>query len=79
MKYTIYEDPLTHRFALLPLPDRFVEGDELPAVVTEQWFASHAEVIGALPGLLDRDESEPDGRLDESTPNADGRGPADEE
>ena len=30
MKHTIYEDPVTHKFALLRLPIRFVEGDKLP-------------------------------------------------
>ena len=49
MRYTIYEDPLTHKFALVPLPARFVEGDKLPGVTTDRWFGSRAEAIAALP------------------------------
>jgi len=48
MKYAIYEDPITHRFAHLPLPSRFVDGDELPAVVTDRWFESHDAAIAGL-------------------------------
>jgi hypothetical protein len=66
MKYTIYEDPHTHKFAFLPLPNRFVDGDKLPIVATEQWFSSHAEAIAALPDLLNREECEPDVALDEA-------------
>jgi hypothetical protein len=60
MKYTIYEDLLTHKFALLPLPSQFVEGDKLPIVVTDRWFGSRAEAIAALPELLNREESDAD-------------------
>jgi hypothetical protein len=60
MKYTIYEDPLTHMFALLPLPSRFVEGDELPIPATDRWFGSRVEAIAALPELLTREECEPE-------------------
>jgi hypothetical protein len=59
MRYTLYEDPLTHRFALLPLPSRFVEGDKLPLVAVDRWFGSRVEAIAALPELLNREESEP--------------------
>jgi hypothetical protein len=56
MKYTIYEDPITHQFAHLPLPSRFLDGDRLPAVVTDRWFESRDAAIAALSELLDRDE-----------------------
>jgi hypothetical protein len=59
MKYTIYEDPLTHAFALLALPARFVEGDSLPIIDVDRWFASREEAIAALPDLLNRDERDP--------------------
>ncbi len=58
MKYTIYEDPLTHKFAFLPLPSQFVEGDELPIPTTDRWFGSRMAAIAALPELLTREESE---------------------
>jgi len=73
MKYTIYEDPLTHRFAFLPLPSRFVEGDELPLVATDRWFGSRVEAIAALPQLLNREESEPEIGLGDAAERAGGR------
>ena len=66
MKYTIYEDPLTHRFAFLPLPNRFADGDKLPSVDTDRWFGSREEAIAALPELLNREESEPSAGLDDA-------------
>jgi hypothetical protein len=56
MKYTIYEDPTTHRCAHLPLPGCFLDGDQLPVVATDRWFESHEAAIAALAELLDRDE-----------------------
>ena len=56
MKYTIYEDPRTHAFALLALSNRFVEGDALPVSDVDQWFGSRDEAIAALPDLLNREE-----------------------
>ena len=70
MKYTIYEDPRTHKFALVALPNRFVEGDKLPVVATERWFGSRAEAIAALPELLEREEGELG--LDDDAPSAGG-------
>ena len=59
MKYTIYEDPATHRFAFVSLPKRFADGDKFPIVATDRWFASHAEAVAALSELLNREELEP--------------------
>jgi hypothetical protein len=73
MKYTIYEDPLTHKFALLPLPNRFVDGDTLPLALIDRWFGSREEAIGALPDLLDREEGDA-GSGSKDVP-ADGGGP----
>ena len=56
MKYAIYEDPVTHRFAHLPLPSRFVAGDELPDVVTDRWFESRDAAVAGLVELLDGDD-----------------------
>jgi hypothetical protein len=52
MRYTIYEHPVTRMFALLPLPPRFIDGDALPIAAADRWFASHADAVAALPGLL---------------------------
>jgi hypothetical protein len=67
MRYTIYEDPLTHRFAFLPLPKMFVDGDKFPIVATDRWFASHAEAVAALSELLTQEESEPVSDGDDAT------------
>lgn len=58
MKFTIYEDPITHRFAHLPLPGRFLDGDALPTVTTDRWFESRDAAIAALSELLDRDDTQ---------------------
>jgi hypothetical protein len=53
------EDPLTHTFALLALPTRFVEGDTFPITDVDSRFGSREEAIAALPDLLNRDERDP--------------------
>jgi hypothetical protein len=68
MKYLIYEDAVTHKFAFLPLPHRFDDGDALPEVVVDRWFASHAEAVAALSELLNRDESDAEVRTDDTGP-----------
>jgi hypothetical protein len=57
MKYLIYEDAVTHKFAFLPLPNRFADGDTLPVVTADRWFDSHEEAIAALPELFNRDRA----------------------
>jgi len=59
MRYTIYEDPRTHVFALVALPSRFVEGDKPPLSDVDRWFGSRDEAIAALPELLNREEPDP--------------------
>ena len=66
MKYTIYEDPLTHKFAFIPLPIRFVAGDRLPIAATDRWFGSREEAVAALPELFNREECEAGVALDET-------------
>ena len=55
MRYTLYEHPVTHKFALVPLPSMFAAGDTLPILPTERWFDNRAEAIAALPELLNRE------------------------
>ena len=66
MRYTLYEDPISHKFALLRLPNGFVDGDKLPIQSTDRWFDSHEEAVAAVPGLLDREEREPTGGVDDA-------------
>ena len=68
MKYMIYEDSTTHRFAFLPLPSRFVDGDALPAVTIDRWFDSHEAAVAALRELFTRDEREPDAGVEAAAP-----------
>jgi hypothetical protein len=69
MRYAIYEHPLTHLFAFVVLPHGFVEGEELPPVVTDHWFDSREEAIAALPTLLDLEDVERDPAWEDRTPN----------
>ena len=55
LRYTLYEHPVTRKFALVRLPDKFVEGDRLASLPTERWFDSREEAIAALPELLNRE------------------------
>jgi hypothetical protein len=65
MRYTLYEDPITHKFALLRLPTGFLDGDKLPILATDRWFDSREEVVAALPELFDRED--PGGGPDDRT------------
>ena len=55
MKHTLYEDPRTHKFALIRLPDKFADGDALPIQPTDQWFSTREEALAALPELFKQD------------------------
>jgi hypothetical protein len=56
MKYAVYEHPVTHKFALVLLPTRFVEGDAVPLTNSEQWFDTRDAAIATVRNLLDRTE-----------------------
>ena len=56
MKFTIYEDPRTHKFMLLQLPPQFLDGDVLVIPQTDRWFPSHEDAVAALGELLNRDD-----------------------
>jgi hypothetical protein len=60
VKYTIYEDPLTHKFALVRLPNQFVEGEPFTVRPTVRWFENHEEAVATLPELLDHEDDGPD-------------------
>jgi len=52
VKYAIYESPVTHKFAIVPLPIMFIAGDKLPISPDERWFDTHELALAALPELL---------------------------
>lgn len=56
MKHTLYEDPKTHKFALIRLPDKFADGDALPIQPTDRWFSTREEALAALPELFNQDD-----------------------
>jgi len=56
MKCTLYEDPITHRFALVRLPAKFREGDRLPISPDARWFDTHTQAVASLSELFDEDE-----------------------
>lgn len=43
MRHTLYEDPSTHRFAMIRLPWAHIEGDEVPIPPTARWFATRED------------------------------------
>ena len=56
MRYTIYEHPSTHQFAILKLPAKFIDGDKVPVPPTVRWFHTHGEALATLSALFDEDE-----------------------
>ena len=58
MKHTIYEDPITHKFALVKVPANFIDGDKLPIPPTARWLTTREDAVAALPGLFDVDETD---------------------
>jgi hypothetical protein len=56
MKHTIYEHPITHKFAIIRLPATFADGDRLPILPGARWFSTREEAIAALPDLLNQDD-----------------------
>ena len=56
MKHALYEDPTSHKFALIRLPAKFADGDSIPLRPTDRWFSTREEAIAALPELLNLPE-----------------------
>lgn len=53
MRHTIDEDPVTHKFALIALPSRFIDGDKLPIPQSIRWFNTRAEGPGYSTGVVE--------------------------
>ena len=56
MKHILYEDPVTHQFALVKAPAKFADGDRLPIPAGLRWFSTREQAVAALSGLLDQEE-----------------------
>ena len=62
MRHTLYEDPITHKFAVIRLPWRYSEGDTVPIPRTARWFGTREEALATISDLFDQDE---DGHRDD--------------
>jgi hypothetical protein len=56
MRHTVYEDPITRKFAVIRLPAAFVEGDKVPVPPSARWFGTREEALATLSRLFDEDE-----------------------
>ena len=59
MKHTIFKNPITHKFAVIRLPSKFVEGDTIHVPPTARWFRTRKEALATLPDLFDQEENVP--------------------
>ena len=58
MRHILYEDPLTHKFALIKLPARYVEGATVPIPLTARWFNTRQEALATISDLFVCDEDD---------------------
>jgi hypothetical protein len=56
MKHALYEDPVTHQFAVVRLPPRFVDGDRVIPPPRVQWFGTREEALATLSDLFDQED-----------------------
>jgi hypothetical protein len=56
VKHALYEDPVTHKFAMVRLPTKFVVGDTLPVSPVDRWFDTRDAAVAALSELFNEDE-----------------------
>jgi hypothetical protein len=61
VRHTIYEDPVTHKFALVRVPAHFIDGDKLEIPATAHWLTTRDDALAALRSLFEVDEDIPDG------------------
>ena len=59
MKHTLYEHPVTHQFAMIRLPAKFIDGDSVVPPPAVQWFGTREEALATLSTLFDQDEDVP--------------------
>ena len=48
MRHGLYEDPITHKFAVIRLPSMFHDGDEVPIPRTPRWYETREEAVATL-------------------------------
>jgi hypothetical protein len=55
-RFTIYQHPITRKFALIKLPDDFADGDPMPLRPTDRWFDTDDGPLAALPEMIEEQE-----------------------
>ena len=65
MKHALYEHPITHKFALIRLPEQFADGDAVPIRPSDCWFSNREEAIAALPELFNQEDDRVSGEQGE--------------
>lgn len=55
-RHTIYEHPITHKFALIRLPAQFADGDPMPLRPTDRWFDTPDGPLAVLSELLNEED-----------------------
>jgi hypothetical protein len=56
MKHALYEHPVTHQFAVVRLPPRFIDGDRVIPSSRVQWFGTREEALATLSNLFDQED-----------------------
>jgi hypothetical protein len=56
MKHALYEHPITHKFALIRLPQQFADGDPVPTSPSDHWFRNREHALAALRELFNEDD-----------------------
>ena len=59
VRHTLYEDPVTHKFALIRLPPMYIEGEKVPIPSTARWFGSREEAVATISDFFEQDEDDP--------------------
>ena len=56
VRHTIYEDPVTHKFALVRVPANFIDGDKLEIPATAHWLTTPGRRRRGPASLFEVDE-----------------------
>jgi hypothetical protein len=59
MKHILYEHPVTHEFAMIRLPPRFLDGDKVVPPPDSHWYGTREEALATLPTLFAQEDDVP--------------------
>jgi len=63
VRHILYEDPLTHKFALIRLPAKHVDGERMPIPLAARWFSTRQEALATLSELFDCEDGRDEGSI----------------